>query len=263
LLKPWLVFLPSNQHIYILNNASEGNGWALLQEKYSSNTNISFYHSEINIGPAGGRNVLLHHAKEEWIFVVDNDITIEPEKNWKQIFDEQQAQFPEIKIFCPRVYNVHEKNYSAAHQFTNKDGVVHMIDSDAELTNYFSCCAVIIHSSIFETYGPFDADLFAFEDYEFSIRAMLSANGNLQVQTLKQITAVHDHQVQKSKADKKAVLERYDAEKIQKSMEHIVAKHHIAFAHEWQWWTKKQLFDMNGQSFLEKLKRKLLSLVKG
>jgi GT2 family glycosyltransferase len=248
-------FIPSGQNIYILNNASEPFAWNVLQKKFEKNTNINFYHSETNLGPAAGRNLLLKKCKEEWIFLVDNDICVKPKNNWRQLFNEQVAHIREAKIFCPRVFNVHENEYATKHRFTSTNGIVFMEETNEKITNYFSCCAVIINQSIFKTYGDFDEGLFAFEDYEFSIRAMLSSEGDLQIYPLDDIEVIHDHQFQKSKTDKKAVLERYNELKIQKSLDLIIHKHGITFEHEWQWWTRNQITKMNGQNFLGKVKR--------
>lgn len=254
-------FIPSGQNIYILNNASEPFAWNTLQKQFIDNQQISFYHSNINLGPAGGRNLLLKKCKEEWLFLVDNDLCIKPESNWKQLFDEEVLKAQTAKIFCPRVFNVHENAYSDKHKFKEKNGIVYMENSNEKITNYFSCCAVIINKSIFNTYGNFDEELFAFEDYEFSIRAMLSDAGNLEIYPLDTIEVIHDHQFQKTKHDKKAVLERYNETKIHKSMERIMIKHGVAFEHDWQWWTRKQISDMNGKSFVGKIKNKVLSFL--
>ena len=255
-------FIPSGQNIYILNNASKTSAWNALQKQFINNKCIFFYNSNINLGPAGGRNLLLQRCKEEWVFLVDNDICITPERNWKQLFDEKVLNEQTAKIFCPSVFNVHENAYSNNYKFIETNGTVHLQDTNEKITNYFSCCAVIINKSIFNTYGNFDEELFAFEDYEFSIRAMLSDTGNLAVYRLDNVEVIHDHQIQKTKQDKKAVLERYNETRIKKSMDRILIKHGIALEHDWQWWTKKQISDMNGKSFVGKIKDKVLTYLK-
>jgi GT2 family glycosyltransferase len=255
-------FIPSKQNIYILNNASDPNAWADLQRQYINNNNIFFYNSNINIGPACGRNLLLEKCKEEWVFIVDNDICIKPQNDWKQLFEAHVLKTPIAKIFAPRIFNVHENAYSSKHKFVVRNKVVYMEDAIEKTTNYFSCCAIIINRLVFEKYGNFDKELFAFEDYEFSIRAMLSEAGNVEVFSLDDIEVIHDHQFQRKKQDKKAVLERYNEARIQKSMTRMANKHGITFEHEWRWWTKKQISDMNGKTFFEKIKSKVLAFLK-
>jgi len=237
-----------------LNNASEGISWKALQEKYKNNDRIVFFNSDTNLGPGRGRNVLLEKCIEEWIFLVDNDICIQPADSWKALFDTNVAMQKGARIFCPKVFNVHENSYAIPHHFTKRDSTINMEEATTTITNYFSCCGVIIHRKIFEAYGNFDAELFAFEDYEFSIRALCSPMGAFEVYPLQGIELVHDHQVQQKKVDKKAVLERYDEDRIRASLQRLVDKHGIIFDHNWQWWTRKQVADMTGRSFLKKIK---------
>ncbi len=255
-------FLPSQQNIYILNNASDPIAWAHLQRQYIHNKNIFFYNSNINIGPACGRNLLLEKCKEEWIFIVDNDIFIKPQNDWKQLFDAHVLKMPKAKIFAPRIFNVHENAYACNQKFVVKNKVVYMEDTTEKITNYFSCCAVLINRLVFEEYGNFDNNLFAFEDYEFSIRAMLSEAGNLEVFSLDDIEVIHHHQFQRKRQDKKAVLERYNESRIEKSMTQMVNKYGITFEHEWRWWTKKQIAEMNGKTFFEKIRSSVLAFLK-
>ena len=255
-------FLPSDQNIYVLNNASESSAWLALQERFGKNKNVQFFHSSQNIGPARGRNMLLEKCKEEWIFLVDNDICIKPAQNWKNLFDERLEAEKEAKIFCPRLFNVHEDSYAKPHVFSRTNDVIRMEEIEEEVSNYFPCCAVIIHRTIFDSYGNFDDQLFAFEDYEFSIRALCSLEGALRVYPLPEIELIHDHRFQQKHSDKQAVLERYNEEKIQASMQRIMDKHAITFDHDWKWWTRKQVSDMTENPFLAKIKQRISGLLK-
>lgn len=250
-------FLAGKQNIYILNNASDEASWKLLKQKYEHNKQVFLFHSDVNLGPARGRNLLIEKCNEEWFFFVDNDICIKPEEGWKTLFDKKVEEQKDALIFCPKVFNVHEDSYASPHHFIKKNGVVYLKNSDNNITNYFSCCGVIIHRKIFDTYGNFDNELFAFEDYEFSIRALCSPLGEFKVYPLDEIELIHDHQVQKNKTDKKAVLERYNEDRIKNSLQRLMDKHSIIFDHEWEWWTRKQVAAMNGQTFIGKVKYRL------
>jgi GT2 family glycosyltransferase len=247
-------FLPSDQNIYVLNNGSNKKDWQFLTDKYRNTNKLFFFSSDINLGPAKGRNFLLEKCKEEWIFLVDNDIYIKFPRAWKEIFDKKTILEKEAFIFCPTIYNVHEKSIVRSHCFAIHNKRVTMEETTPGVTNYFPCCGAIIHRKIFKTYGNFDDELFAFEDYEFSIRAMLSENGPLRVFSLPEIELIHDHQEQKKNVDKKAVFERYNEDRINASMQHLSDKHQIIFDHEWQWWTRKQVADMGGKTLFARLK---------
>ena len=237
-------FLPSGEHIYILNNASDDASWKALQEKYKHNHCLHFFHSDTNLGPAGGRNLLIDNCTEDWIFLVDNDVCIEPANDWKSLFDEALENKKDASVFCPKIFNVHDNSYATPHQFIKTNGQVYLEEAAVGVTNYFSCCGVIIHRNIFQLHGNFDSELFAFEDYEFSIRALCSPMGELKVFPLPEITLIHHHQAHKNTVDKKAVLERYNENRIEASMQRLEQKHQIKFEHEWKGWTKKQVANM-------------------
>jgi len=247
-------FLPSKQKIYILNNASEENSWRKLQLKFKNIPSVFFFNSEENLGPARGRNLLIGKTTEDWIFLVDNDIRIKQKNNWKEIFDQEISIKPEASIFCPSLFNLHENAYSKPHEFVKVENKVTMQESANVITNYFPCCGAIVRKDIFKEYGLLDEKLFAFEDYEFAIRALCSSLGQLTVYPLPQIELIHDHQFQKNAIDKKTIRERYDENKIKESMDRVMAKHDIVFDHDWEWWTKKQINDMTKNPFMKKMK---------
>ena len=254
-------FLPSGENIYVLNNASEAVAWKMLQKKYTKKENILFFHSATNLGPARGRNLLIEKCTEEWIFLVDNDVRIRPEKSWKALFDKKVKVTKEAAIFCPQIFNVHENSFAKPHHFTLRKGIVLLEETTARVTNYFTCCGVIIHRKIFEAYGNFDEELFAFEDYEFSIRALCSSLDEFKVYQVPEIELIHDHQFQQKNKDKKAVLERYNEKKIEASMQRVMDKHGVIFEHHWQWWTKRQVAEMTGKTLLQKIKRGVTGLI--
>jgi GT2 family glycosyltransferase len=126
------------------------------------------------------------------------------------------------------------------------------------ISNYFPCGGVIINRKIFETYGIFDSKLFAFEEYEFSIRAICSDFGAFKVYPLPEIELIHDHRFQQKKSDKKAVLERYNENRIQSSLQRVMDKHKIVFEHDWRWWTRKQVADMTGEPLIKRIKESVV-----
>lgn len=246
-------FLKAEQNIYILNNGSDEESWKIIKNNYSHNSLVFLFSSDVNLGPAGGRNFLIEKCFEEWIFIVDNDVCITPDKEWKKCLDEKINNQLDGLIFSPKIFNVHDNSYSIPQNFIHIDDLVYLTETDKAVTNYFSCCGIIINRKIFEMYGYFDHNLYAFEDYEFSIRALLSPLGELKVYQISEIELLHDHQVQNSKNDRSAVLERYNEGKIMHSMQHLTNKHSIQFDHNWQWWTRKQVALMTKRSIFRRL----------
>ncbi len=254
-------FLPSKENIYVLNNGSGQMAWNELKNTFKDCSQISFFNSEINLGPSGGRNILIDKCKDEWMFIVDNDVKVKQVDNWPELLSMHIKRYPEALAFSPRIFNVHDNAYQTPHQFVLKDRVVFMEESTDVVTNHFTCCGVIINRRLIEQLGNFDERLFAFEDYEFSIRA-LCANTALQVRQVPELELIHEHKVQKSAPDKKAIAERYNESRIEKSMQHLVEKHSISFDHEWKWWTRKQLVKMQADSLLKRTGKQLLKKIR-
>jgi hypothetical protein len=101
-----------------------------------------------------------------------------------------------------------------------------------------------------------------FEDYEYALRALLSDKGSFEVHHIETIKLIHDHQYQKKASDKKAVKQRYNEEKLTASYNRLIEKYGIAFDHDWQWWTRKQVADMTDTPW-KKFKALLHRFVKG
>ncbi len=238
-------FLPSGQKIYVLNNGSDLTQWTSLQKIYADEKNVELLNAGSNLGVSGGRNYLIQYTKEPWIFSVDNDIIIQSQNGWKQLFDRFLLQVPGTKIICPQIFNVHENSY-AGHLYISL--IEKKVTADTlvgSISNYFPGGASIIHRSIFDNYGLYDESMFVgFEDYEFALRAILSGRGELKAHLYKEIELIHDHRFQKSAKDKEAVRQRYNEEKIKASYNQMVQKYDIQFEHDWQWWCRQQVTSM-------------------
>lgn len=248
-------FLPSKQKIYLLNNGSNKTLWSNIKLRYQNNEQIVFIHSDENLGPSKGRNKCIEDSKEEWLFFVDNDITILEKYEWKDRLNDLILKYPTIEIFCPRLFNVHENEYVKHPNFLLKNNTISLIQSNNEYTNYFPSGASIIKRSIFKNYGLFAQDIFAFEDYEYAIRMLVSSKYQLKVQNIFDINLCHNHRYQKNKSDKQAVEVRYNTEKLAISFNWIQKKHSITFEHDWDWWSKKQLYDMTKkESYFQRIK---------
>lgn len=248
-------FLPSGEKIYVLNNGSPAEDFLQLKQAYREYSAIYFYDAGENLGPAGGRNFLISKTKEPWIICVDNDITIEPKDRWKEILQEFINENPQCEIICPRIYNVHEHTYMQQLILKKKEGKLEIEAGDFEVSNFFPEGGVILSRTIFEKYGLYDKEMFAFEGYEFSLRAMLSGYGELKAYPMHEITLIHDHRFQQKNADKDAVKQRYNEEKLRASYDRLVSKYGIDFEHDWQWWSQKQVEEMTKKKWGTGLKK--------
>lgn len=248
-------FLPSGQHIYVLNNGSDEQQLQKLKRQFCNNTQVHIMDAGKNLGVSAGRNFLIQSTTAPWLFSVDNDITVKPQQNWLQLFQQFTEANKAVKIVCPHMYNVHDQEYALQLQVHMRDGVVSVDTGSFATTNCFPGGASIIHRSVFETYGLFDEDMFVgFEDYEYALRAMLSSHGSLRTYHIKEIELIHDHRFQKSSSDKAAVRQRYNEERLKASYERMVARYNIVFDHDWQWWTRKQVQDMTERKWTHHIK---------
>lgn len=248
-------FLPSGEKIYVLNNGSPAADFLKLKKTYLEYSTVQFYDAGENLGPAGGRNFLINKTKEPWIICVDNDITIEPKGRWKDILQGFLNKNPQCEIVCPRIYNVHEHTYMQQLMLYRKEGKLEIKAGDFGISNFFPEGGVILSRTIFEKYGLYDEEMFAFEGYEFSLRAMLSVYGELKAFHMHEIELVHDHRFQQKSTDKDAVKQRYNEEKLKASYNRLISKYGIDFEHDWQWWSKKQVEEMTKKKWGTTLKK--------
>lgn len=253
-------FLPSEQHIYVLNNGSSEKDFVRLQKLFESNEQVYFLNAGRNLGPAGGRNYLIKHTRQPWLFFVDNDITIKPERGWMSFMDTYLNKYPNAEIICPRIYNVHESAYMGRLKIHLSNGVLELKPELGNITNFFPEGGAMVKRTVFERIGLYDEEMFAFEGYELALRALLAAHGPLEVHHIDSIVLIHDHRYQKDSKDKEAVRQRYNDERMKASYDRMVQKYGIAFDHDWRWWTNRQLYVMTAGR-LRKLKDSFLNRV--
>jgi len=255
-------FLPSGQNIYVLNNGSDKLQWKKLQVNFKQQETIIFLDAGSNLGVSGGRNYLIKYTKEAWIFSIDNDIRVQPENNWLEIFEKFIINTPAAKIICPALFNVHENLWSQQLFLSNSANQISVETGNLTESNIFPGGGSIVHRSVFNTYGLYDEEMFVgFEDYEFGLRAMVSGKGELKVYHCAQIELVHDHRFQKSNNDKEAVRQRYNEQKLKASYDRMVSKYDIVFEHDWKWWTQKQVADMTQNKRVSQLKTALKKIL--
>jgi GT2 family glycosyltransferase len=239
-------FLPSGQPIYVLNNGSDLFLWNEIKNRYCDSSQVTLFHSEINLGVSRGRNVLISQTKEPWLLIVDNDTYIKNRLNWAvEFFNYKTEVQSDLEVFTLYIYNVHENAYVKPIHVELNNRKVSIITTDNNITNCFPGTGSIIRRSVFDRHGLFDEAMFVgFEDYEYALRCILSKHGALNVHHSSSIELIHDHKFQKTDIDKNAVKIRYSDERLETSYKSLVEKYNIEFDHDWQWWTKTQIVTM-------------------
>jgi GT2 family glycosyltransferase len=255
-------FIPSGQMIYVLNNGSSEDQWKDLQQTFAAHSNIKYYNTSKNLGATGGRNYLIQHTTEPWIFLVDNDVTVKQQTEWISLFHSFLKKQPDAKLISCNVFNIHENAYTQQLHVVKQGRKVSIEAGSFEITNTFSACGTIVHRSIFDTYGLFDEKMFVgMEEYEYTLRTMQSPAGEIKVYQYNAIEIIHDHRFQKTTVDKEATRIRYNMDMLKAGYNHMVRKYDIEMDHDFEWWSKKQVVSMTvprWKQILQNLATKLL-----
>lgn len=253
--------IKSGVPIYVLNNASSIKGWEKLKTKFRIYNNIKFIHSDINLGPAGGRNKLISESNEEWLLFLDNDIHVKT-NNWHQIFQEYIKNNRDMEVFIPKLYNVHEKSFVKHHKYAINNKNIDVIWLNGQHnTNFFPGGASLVNRKVFERLGLYDDNLFVIEDLEFPIRALVR-NEPLHAMLIDEIVLIHKHIYTSRKEDHIAVLERYKSEKNEYAQKYICEKYDIIFNAHWEEWVDKQIYLIIRNDHLRQIKNKIFRLFK-
>lgn len=242
-------------NIYVLNNNSSPESFACLKTRFSSHKQIRFIHSDENLGPAKGRNILIRSIDEEWILFLDNDITVRPD-NWISILNNYIHETNDIEVLIPRLFNVHEDRFVDFHTYTLEGGAVHRTFAKDLSINWFPAGAACVNKSLFKRLGGYSEDLTALEDCEISIRA-LSSGDPIRGLLLNEMTLSHDHRYSRDNRDQLAVKVRYKAEQFVKAEEYIRNTYNVAFHSGWKPWVDKQVRLMTDSGGLQFLTRAL------
>ncbi|MHA6249243.1 glycosyltransferase family 2 protein [Pontibacter sp. CAU 1760] len=262
-------YVPGPVKIYVLNNGSDEQSFLKLKSRFHNVDKVVFFDAGENLGPARGRNFLINKVTEPWLVFADNDITVKPE-NWPELLSSAIASKPQTEIFLPKLFNVHENEYANFLPFHLEGNQVYDTESNHQQTdkeatlNWFPSGASVVKKSFFEEIGNFDANLFAFEDYEMGIRCIMKGR-SLNISIIESITFVHDHKYLPNRTDKDAVLQRYNSQKLMKSFEHIELKFGIKLNHDWQTWTNSQVNIMTkskNYKFIERIINRIHKAIK-
>lgn len=240
--------------IYVLNNGSRPESVKTLKSFTSKYANIHILDGGSNLGVSGGRNYLIKHTKEPWLWFLDNDIIVRT-PDWYERFLYWLKKYPEMEVFIPVLYHKHAKEKSVFRPYRFVGDKVrrihpHIYERKSQLTNNFPGGASFIKRTLFERNGLYDEKMFVgYEDFEYAIRA-LKEGKEVKAINLKGIYLVHDHIIVKTDADREAVKVRYDEEKHQISYDRIKEKHGVDLDEDFRPWLKMQKEKLlEGRSF--------------
>lgn len=249
-------FLGSETKIYVLNNNSSEDSTNLLLKFTNKYKRVKVFYSNKNLGVSKGRNFLIKNTKEKWLFFVDNDIIIKS-NNWLTIVLKIIKHNPQADAIIPKLYNKHEGVY-VLHLKTKIKGnnVIFNKAKNIERPNIFPGGASIVNRKIFKEIGLYDERMFVgLEDFELAIRA-IKQNKTIQSIIENKILLIHDHRSAKTSDDKKAILERYNIEKIQHSYDILKQTHNLNLDNDWKPWVIEQVKIMTTPiSLLDRIKK--------
>jgi GT2 family glycosyltransferase len=153
--------------IWILDNGSDDDTWAWLSRQEAANANA--LRSPVNVGVAGGRNILLNKIlprtnSGEFIVFLDNDVEVHP--GWDQAFLACFAQHPSAAIVGV-----------TGHDIVVRDGRRTLLPSPEQgpqEVDVVSGYCLWVSASAAASLGRFDEKLGRFwhEDDDYCIRAI-------------------------------------------------------------------------------------------
>jgi GT2 family glycosyltransferase len=228
-------------NLYILNNGSSHANHGALRAFCSNYDTIRLFDSQINIGVARGRNFLVNHTTEDWLLFVDNDIIVKT-LNWLETFRGHATGNPDIEVWVPRVYNLHDRRYAWHRSIRISDGrAIHDLEAEDDSFNTFPGGSSFVRRSLFRRLGLYDEEIFVgFEDFELCIRGILEGNP-VRAKLIRDMEFWHDHQKPETPEDRKATVTRYDVGRIDQSCKRILFKHNLVFDADWKGWIARQL----------------------
>ena len=241
-------FLESKTKIYVFNNGSEltlRKGLGVFCDHYPQ---IKIFDSDQNIGVGMGRNYLIEHTPEDWLFFADNDIKMLT-LNWLGAFSKHILNYPKVEVFIPKVFNVHEDRYilPVSYVINPESKKVEQSYIKSGITNSFPGGASLVSKKLFQRLGLYDSEIFVgFEDFELAIRGIKSAQPII-AQIVKNVELSHYHRYVAKPADQQSVYVRYDYQTILASWNRICKKHDVLLDKDFGPWLNQQVRQLTNQ----------------
>lgn len=172
--------------VFVVDDCSSDDSVEIIK-KSNFFENINLIENEKNLGPAFSRNVIISHAKGEFICFMDDDDFSDPKRVSLQIKSVYRAGYPEEKniISTCGIKRRYPSGYISLMQPMGFNGILPQSNDLADYLLYFErkkgvdygfatpTCAMLVTSSCFKKVGIFDTNLRRVEDMDISIRFSL------------------------------------------------------------------------------------------
>lgn len=244
-------FAKSELPVYVLNNGSAHESAARVRSYCLSHANVRYLDNPQNAGCGGGRNILAKQANEDWLFFVDNDITIAGSQ-WLNNLIAHIRNTPDVDAIVPRIRNVLDNSWVRPVRLTIQDGNAVFLKLRSQFTNVFPGGGSLVQKTTLASLGYYDEDLMAFEDFEFALRALVNGR-ELRVKQIDDIELLHDHRTVKTPEDYQAAKIRYDVEKVGEAHDKIVRLYGVHLDKNYAKWLSNQFKDMTESRWKRKL----------
>lgn len=230
--------LPAGVPVVVLNNGSSAESRKRFAAFCADYPQVHLLDVPTNLGVSGGRNYLIQHTSEEWLFFVDNDIVMST-TNWLELFACHAAT--SVEVLIPRLLNRHEGCYVEYRQIEVIGNKALFTAPIGSTTNSFPGGAALVNRKLFQRLGNYDELIFVGgEDFELALRGVLTGKP-VRALVVGDVEMVHDHRCALDPKDKEAVLHRYDKQRIQQSFRRIREKHGIIIEDNWEGWVDQQI----------------------
>lgn len=237
-------FLPSKIPLIVCNNGSSPASRKKLFDFISAHSQVRLIEPGSNLGVSAGRNYIIRATIAEWLFFVDNDITIQTQ-NWLHKLQEHIQIMPRTEVFIPQLYNILERTYSPRHSLKiTGDKVSFAERTPGNEVNMFPGGASLVKRTIFDRLGLYDKQIFIeYEDYELCLRGVISRNP-VKAHKIDDIILYHDHRRAYSGLDRSYVNMRYNHDRARSSAKLIFKKHHLLIQDDLSSWSKMQQYKL-------------------
>lgn len=235
-------FARSRLPVYVLNNGSAVAAAEAVRGHCLTYHNVKYAESLENVGCGGGRNILAKQAKEEWLFFVDNDITVCGDC-WLENLQRHIRHSSGIDAFVPRIRNVWDNTWVRPVRLAIRAGRGVFLDLSSEFSNVFPGGGSVVNRGTLERLGYYDPDLMAFEDFEIALRAIVTGR-ELCVKHIQDIELAHDHRVVRTPEDYQAVKIRYNVDRVGRAHDKVEKVYGVSFDKNYEEWLQKQIKDM-------------------
>lgn len=228
--------------VYVLNNGSSEIATQAVKQECDQHPNVTFIHSDDNLGCGGGRNKLIESTREDWLFFVDNDIT-PLESYWLDNLRLHIQFSNQVDAIVPVVHNIWEGTKIRPVNMGVVNGQATFTTATSAYTNVFPGGASLISRKLFDRVGLYDASLFAFEDFEVSLRAERMGCAVVARHVL-DVNLLHDHRVVTNEDDRLAVNVRYSLERVGMAHDAVQSRYGVSFDKNYKVWLEQQVLEL-------------------